>query len=203
MVLRGFKFLVLALATLSSLVATSGSCDSFDVIGVTIRVVDGDTFIVRVECVSGKLTSVIGASLEYRVRLADINAPELSTPEGVASRDALDRLLHGRTVLLDVDDVSVFDRYGRLVAVAYIEYNNTHLLNVNKWLIDSGYARVWDHVNEFKPQDWELYVVKQTEPTGTPHESPREHTLDPKTLLAILTLILLTTLLIILAKRRS
>jgi predicted AlkP superfamily phosphohydrolase/phosphomutase len=57
-----------------------------------------------------------------------------------------------------VDDLYVIDRYNRVVAIAYIRYNDTHLLNVNKWLVDNGYARVVDYPNEFKPSAWTLYV---------------------------------------------
>jgi endonuclease YncB( thermonuclease family) len=114
-----------------------------DVIAVVKRVVDGDTF---------------DAFPVGRVRLADIDAPELGTAEGEASRIALERLILGKTVYLDVDDLYIIDKYNRVVAVAYIRYNDTHLLNVNKWLVDNGYARVVDYPNEFKPLTWTLYV---------------------------------------------
>jgi endonuclease YncB( thermonuclease family) len=114
-----------------------------DVTAVVKRVIDGDTF---------------DAFPVGRVRLADIDAPELGTAEGDASRIALERLILGKTVYLDVDDLYVIDRYNRIVAVAYIRYNDTHLLNVNKWLVDNGYARVVDYPNEFKPSAWTLYI---------------------------------------------
>jgi micrococcal nuclease len=114
-----------------------------DVTAVVKRVVDGDTF---------------DAFPVGRVRLADIDAPELGTAEGDASRIALERLILGKTVYLDVDDLYVVDRYNRVVAIAYIRYNDTHLLNVNKWLVDNGYARVVDYPNEFKPSAWTLYI---------------------------------------------
>ena len=73
--------------------------------------------------------------------------------------------------MLDVDGVDVFDKYGRIIAVAYMDYNETHLLNINKWLVEEGYARVWDHPNEFNPGTWKLYkprekTVAETEATG-------------------------------------
>jgi endonuclease YncB( thermonuclease family) len=43
------------------------------------------------------------------------------------------------------------DKYNRLVAVAYVEYNSTHLMNVNKWLLVNGYAKTYDYPNEFNP----------------------------------------------------
>jgi endonuclease YncB( thermonuclease family) len=80
--------------------------------------------------------------------------------------------------MLDVDGVDVFDKYGRIIAVAYMDYNETHLLNINKWLVEEGYARVWDHPNEFNPGTWELYkprgrIVAETEAKGS--EDTRIH----------------------------
>jgi micrococcal nuclease len=136
--------LVVALLVLGVASPLSSSPDvEIDVTAVVRRVVDGDTFD----------TFPVG-----RVRLADIDAPELGTAEGEASRIALERLILGKTIYLDVDDLYVIDRYNRIVAVAYIRYNDTHLLNVNKWLVDNGYARVVDYPNEFKPSAWTLYV---------------------------------------------
>jgi len=154
--------------TLSS---SHGDCGSWDALAVVVRVVDGDTFRARITCVSGAFSGRISVGTEYRVRLADVNAPELGTVEGERARRALESLIQGRTVMLDVDGVDVFDKYGRIIAVAYIEYNETHLLNINKWLVEEGYARVWDHPNEFNPGTWKLYkprekTVAETEATG-------------------------------------
>jgi endonuclease YncB( thermonuclease family) len=114
-----------------------------DVSALVYRVVDGDTF---------------DAFPVGRVRLADINAPELGTPEGAAAREALIRLILNKRVYLDVDDVEVMDRYYRLVCVVYLRYNSTHLLNVNKWLLENRYAEVMDYPNEFSPGTWALHV---------------------------------------------
>jgi len=113
-----------------------------DVTCSVYRVVDGDTF----DCFP------VG-----RVRLADIDAPELGTAEGNAAKDALTTLILNKKVYLDVDDIYVMDKYNRVVAVAYIRYNSTHLLNVNKWLTDNGYAVISDYYNEFSPYTWRLY----------------------------------------------
>jgi len=113
--------------------------------GVVTRVVDGDTFYV--------------SGLPERVRLADVNAPELSTAEGQRAKAALEALLLGRWVCLDIDDLYRTDRYGRFVAVAYLDYNKTHWLNINQWLVERGYAVYVDYPNEFHPP-WPLYVAK-------------------------------------------
>ncbi len=123
--------------------ASSSPSVEIDVIATVRSVVDGDTF---------------DAFPVGRVRLADINAPELGTPEGEAAKTALSRLILGKTIYLDVDDLYIMDRYNRVVAVAYIRYNDTHMLNINKWLVDSGHAVIVDYPNEFNPLAWTLYV---------------------------------------------
>jgi len=60
-------------------------------------------------------------------------------------------------VYLDIDDVNGVDPYGRKVAVIYVRYNSTHLLNVNKWLVDNGHAQIKDYDNEFNSNTWSLY----------------------------------------------
>jgi len=141
---------VVVAATLALLAAlTFGAVEEH--CGVVTRVVDGDTFYV--------------AGLPERVRLADVNAPELSTAEGQRAKAALEALLLGRRVCLDIDDLYKTDRYGRYVAVAYLDYNETHWLNVNQWLVERGYAEYRDYPNEFRPP-WPLYVPKSA--TRTP-----------------------------------
>ncbi|MCW4040516.1 MAG: Ig-like domain repeat protein [Candidatus Bathyarchaeota archaeon] len=90
------------------------------------------------------------------VRLADIDAPEYND----TSRDALVNLINNEEVYLDVDDVYQTDPYGRYVCVTYIEVNATHLLNVNQYLLDNGFAVVTNYNNEFNPASWTLYTSK-------------------------------------------
>ena len=59
---------------------------------------------------------------------------------------------------LDIDDVYGTDPYDRTVGVAYVRYNSTHLLNVNKDLLVQGYATIWNFDNEFNPYEWDLFV---------------------------------------------
>lgn len=72
-----------------------------DVSGVVSKVHDGDTL--KVKLADGRSVSV---------RLAQIDAPELSQPYGKESRDTLRNVCFGRTASVDVETV---DRYGRLV----------------------------------------------------------------------------------------
>ncbi len=137
---------VVALAALT-LLQRAQAFEVDDVVLVT-RVVDGDTFDCR--------SLITGAS--YRVRLADVNAPELYTAEGKAAKGFLASLIQGRRVYLDIDDLYHTDKYGRVVAVAYLRANETHLVNVNLLLVRKGYAEVVDYRNEFNPRLWSLYV---------------------------------------------
>jgi endonuclease YncB( thermonuclease family) len=116
-----------------------------DLIATVYKVVDGDTF---------------DAFPSGRVRLADINAPELNEAGGQEAKNALTNLVLNKKVYLDVDDLYVMDKYNRLICVVFVDYNSTHVLNVNKWLVENGYAQIVDYANEFNPNTWTLYSRK-------------------------------------------
>jgi len=44
--------------------------------------------------------------------------------------------------------------------MVYLDYNDTHWLNVNQWLIENGYTTYKDYPNEFYPL-WSLYIPKK------------------------------------------
>jgi endonuclease YncB( thermonuclease family) len=138
------------------------SGEYLEALAIVTRVIDGDTFDAKVIAIYKDRYSNMNGSI-IRVRLADINAPELGTPEGDSSRSALKNLLEGREVYLDIDDLYVYDRYGRVVAITYLQINSTHLLNINLWLVTNGYASIIDYPNEFKPHLWSLYIAYITQ----------------------------------------
>ncbi len=118
------------------------------------RVVDGDTF---------------DTSANGRVRLADVDAPESYEPGFDEASDTLAGLIGSREVYLDIDDVSRTDRFGRLVCVVYVRHNSTHVLNVNKAMVDKGRAAVSDFTNnEFKPSTWTTYTYYPGEAGASP-----------------------------------
>jgi endonuclease YncB( thermonuclease family) len=112
-----------------------------EITGVVTKVVDGDTF------------DVEGFG---RVRLADVDCPEMDTPAGKAAKFFAETMLLGETVHLDVDDLGGKDRYGRWIAVAYVKDPETgSSVNFNSMLVTSGYAVVKDFKdNEFDPRGW-------------------------------------------------
>ncbi len=114
-----------------------------EAIGIVTYVVDGDT--IDVEQVG-------------RVRLADIDTPESYESGFNEATNFTMSLTLDKQVYLDIDDLSGADPYGRIIAVVYVRYNATHLLNVNEALLRSGHAVVLDFDNnEFDPSSWTLY----------------------------------------------
>jgi endonuclease YncB( thermonuclease family) len=121
---------------------------------VVTEVVDGDTV---------RISPPVYVAGQYRtvVRLADIDAPDVSTPEGQWAKGNLTNLLaqYGGVVHLDIDKSRGVDDDGRIIAVVYTRVSESTLLNVNKWLVDNGYANLTDYTdNDFDPSKWSLYI---------------------------------------------
>ena len=125
-----------------------------------IKVVDGDTFDVE----------GIG-----RIRLADINTPERDSKEGREAKEYVKGVCYQRKVYLDIDDLYVTGKRGRIVAVVYVPYNKTHYVNLNQLLLKEGYAEARDYPNEFDPDDWIgplEYVAIEPSPVRSPLSIP-------------------------------
>jgi endonuclease YncB( thermonuclease family) len=122
------------------------------------RVIDGDTFDI---------------STGERIRLADVDTPESGEAGYSEAKSFMAGLIGGKTVYLDIDDVTRTDPYGRLVCVVYVDYNSTHYENVNKALLIGNYAVVYDFDNnEFSPYSWSLYLLKEAVPEPTQSPGP-------------------------------
>ena len=147
-----------------------------DLTSTATHIVDGDTFDIS----SGD-----------RIRLADIDCPERDQTGYHDATNALSNLVFGKTVYLDIDDLYVYDTHGtRLVCLVYVEYDSNHYLNVNRALLENGFAHIDNYPNEFDPVTWNLLV-------------PRPQTSDyVKFLIASLAVGLVSTLVIIEIMRR-
>lgn len=90
------------------------------------RVVDGDTVVLLID---------LGFDIHHRMkcRLARINAPEMSTPEGQPAKDHLTKLLNPDQVLIKSTSL---DKYGR--ALVEIISGDT---NVNDAMLVAGFAK--------------------------------------------------------------
>lgn len=100
-----------------------------------LAVHDGDTVTADLD---------LGFDLTYRavIRLHGLDAPELPTPDGLRSRDALRELLQVSCFNpLPGVRLSVVGRekYGRVLGTLYVGSTN-----VNAWLLQKGYARPYD-----------------------------------------------------------
>ena len=89
-----------------------------------IQVIDGDT--IRAE-VKGK---------EIKIRLVEIDAPEMNQPFGAQSKNFLNRLLYEKDVTLIAQGE---DRYGRVLGNLF-----SNELNVNMLMVKFGFAWVYD-----------------------------------------------------------
>lgn len=102
--------------------------------GEVVRVVDGDTIVVRI------------GDRDERVRYIGVNAPELADLEqgaaaecgAIAALEANRELVEGRTVALE-RDVSDRDRFGRLLRHAWVERDGWRLVSAE--LVESGAVR--------------------------------------------------------------
>jgi endonuclease YncB( thermonuclease family) len=144
--------LALAALALLPLAALAAPGESF---GMVTNVVDGDTFDIAIE----KPDPRIHSSVE-RVRLADVNSPEMSTKEGIPARDFSWAVLLNKRVYLDIDNRARTgrDSYGRLVCVVYLTgFDGQPVTSpcFNRMIVDSGYAVVENFTNnEFDPKEW-------------------------------------------------
>ena len=131
----------------SSLFSVDVFAYEFDRTGVVSSVIDGDTFWV---------------DSNYKVRLADVNTPEIGEVGADEATQYVSDLILGKNVYLDVDDVYETDWYGRYVCVAYVELVNGQYLNLNEGLLRKELAEIMDYTNEFDPYSWEYIVGEES-----------------------------------------
>lgn len=122
--------------------------------GTVTHVADSDWDTFEIRAVNGT---------KYTIRMADVNASEIGQAGYNEAKAALDSMIYGKTVYLDVDDLYVWDARGtgyRVVAVPYIDHNSTHFLNVNEAMFLGDYLEKKEYPNEFSPYAWTLYETK-------------------------------------------
>jgi micrococcal nuclease len=77
-----------------------------------------------------------------KLRLFGINAPEVrgpQRPQGLLARDYLRALILNKTIAVE----TILDKkgkYGRLLAILYLETYPDHFININEQLVSDGYA---------------------------------------------------------------
>jgi len=108
---------------------------AYEASGYCYHVVDGDT--IDVEGVG-------------RIRLVGVNTPERGQPGYWEAKDFVEKMCLGKTVYLDIDDAKNYDKYGRILAVVYVDD-----MNLNAELLRRGYAEImYIPPSEFDPYTW-------------------------------------------------
>jgi micrococcal nuclease len=128
--------LLLLVLQLYPSVGLTVDCGVYEYKAEIIGVYDGDTVTADID---------LGFNTwrrDERLRLYRINAPEVrgeDRPEGLVSRDALREKILGKEVIIcTIRDKK--GKYGRYLAEIHLEG-----LNINDWLVDSGYAVYKDY----------------------------------------------------------
>jgi len=147
---------IVILLYISSILIFSAALASQDEAhGIVTNVVDGDTFDVTIEKADPRITYSV-----ERIRLSDVDSPEMNTAKGPDARDFTFAVIMNKRVYLDIDDKSGNgrDTYGRLICVAYLTGFYGQPLATpcfNRLIVDSGHATLDNFTNnEFDPQDW-------------------------------------------------
>lgn len=114
---------------------TSDNSVQYDAKGMCYHVVDGDTLDV----------DTVG-----RIRFVGINTPEKDQSGYQKAKDFVKRACLGKMVYLDIDDAKNHDKYGRVLAVVYVNG-----VNINAALLKEGYADImYIPPSEFNPYLW-------------------------------------------------
>ena len=107
----------------------------YDASGLCYHVVDGDT---------------IDVDNVGRIRFVGINTPERNQHGYQEAKDFVKKACLGKKVYLDIDDAKHYDKYGRVLAVVYVNG-----ININAALLKGGYAEVmYIPPSEFNSYSW-------------------------------------------------
>lgn len=93
-------------------------CHAEEITGRVVHVADGDT-----------ITVLDGDKVQHKVRLAGIDAPEKAQPFGQRSRESLEDLVAGRTVVVETHKK---DRYGRYVGKVILNSRDVNLEQIRR-----------------------------------------------------------------------
>ena len=105
-----------------------------------VRVMDGDTVVVRAD---------LGwrVQLETSVRIDGINAPEMSTPEGVKAHHFASMLIRPKDKVMIISKrlLGATEKYGRTLADLTYGYPPASFAEA---MVKAGHAKPWDGMGE-------------------------------------------------------
>ena len=136
------------------LLILSGCSYSFnvdDVTGATTKDISKESYLV-IDVIDGDTLDLDNSE---RVRLAGINAPEKGECYYQEAKTALVEFTLNKQVKLESDEGDK-DKYGRL-----LRYIHTEELDVNRYLVEMGYVKVYDKYEDTIKRYDELKLVEQ------------------------------------------
>lgn len=143
---------ILVLLMLLALIPLAG-CAPDEAMGRVVSVIDGDTIDVQLQEHDSRIQEDL-----IRVRIADVDCPEMDTMQGPTAKAYTAKWLQSNLVYLDLDDKRGTDPYDRWIAVIYLAGPDGSIdtaKNFNRMLVDANQACVWDFEdNEFSPAEW-------------------------------------------------
>lgn len=128
-----------------TLLSLANLCQADLISGKVVHVADGDT-----------VTVLDGAKVQHKVRLAGIDAPEKSQAFGQKSRESLEELVAGKTVIVETHKK---DRYGRHVGKILVNGKDMNIEQIRRGL--AWFYRQYE--GELTSDDRQSYDRAETE----------------------------------------
>jgi micrococcal nuclease len=100
---------------------------SAEIIGTVINVLDGDTLIIKEQLTNNEIKPG-----KFKIRLADIDAPELKQEFGTDAKHTLETFVNSKIIKVVYHQI---DMFGRIVGTIYL--NNE---SINEKMVKHGYA---------------------------------------------------------------
>ena len=123
------------------------------------KVVDGDTFYIKME---GQSTKVRMIGIDAPESVAPSYSGKENTDDGKKASEYLDKLINGKNIYLEYD-LDNYDQYGRLLAYVYMSDEETMVQEV---LLSEGYVQVMTVQPNVKYADRFLKLQKEARDSG-------------------------------------
>ena len=166
------KMGALAVAVITALVANQFAGKTSTSTAAAKR---GQTYSAKVTKVSdGDTATVIDTNgAQHKIRFAYIDAPEKAQAHGMASKDALDKLINGKQVNIHVTDVDRYQREVAVVSINGLDVNYEQVKNGNAWHYQT-YAKKSQPSSDYRKYDTALQNAKKNRAGLWSGKNPQE-----------------------------